>query len=105
MRARVTRKMDLIRISWLAYGRLFDFDKIEIIQVTDEDVERFAIQIGNDVDKERRKIYSKMLCLISSDCGLSENTIWILTKGIGLDVRDINSVRDRYRGIKEVTVY
>jgi hypothetical protein len=30
---------------------LFDFDRVEIQQATDEEVERFAVQVGNDTDE------------------------------------------------------
>ena len=104
MSMKVTRKMDLIRINWLAHRELFDFDKIEIIQARNEDVERFAVQIGNDTDRERRETYKTMICLVSPDCELSKNTMWVLKEQIGLDIRDINSVRDRYNGIEEIPV-
>jgi hypothetical protein len=105
MKVKVTQKMDLIRINWLIHRKVFDFDRIEIIQAEEEDIERFAVQIGNDTYEERRRAYKKMLCLVSPKCNLSKNMMWILKERIGLDVRDIDSFRDRYSGFREVPVY
>ena len=58
---------DVLRVNWLTRGELFDFDRIEIINVNDKDVERFAIQVNNDLDGFRTPRYSKMLCVLSPD--------------------------------------
>jgi hypothetical protein len=68
----------LLRVNWLAQQRLFDFDRVEIIQATDEDVERFAMQVGNDTDPVRQTRYAHIPCLIAPDCRLSENSLRIL---------------------------
>ncbi len=63
------------RGNWLKFGKLFDFDSVEIISATDKQVERFCIAVGNDTDPFRQD-YKKMVCLIK--CELSENTMRIL---------------------------
>lgn len=72
----------VVRINWLSYRKLFDFDKVEIIQASDEYVERFAVQVGNDVDK--RQSYGQIHCLVSSQCKLSDNTMKILQHTFGV---------------------
>jgi hypothetical protein len=72
-----------IRINWLSRRALFDFDRVEIIRATDEEVERFAVQVGNDTDPVRRVRYPKMACVIRPGCQLSENTIKILQRTFG----------------------
>ena len=67
-----------LRVNWLARGELFDFDRIEIINAGDKDVERFAIQVSNDLDGFRTPRYSEMPCLVSSECQLEENTVRVL---------------------------
>lgn len=67
-----------VRVNWLKRQQLFDFDGVEIIRATDEDVERFAVQVGNDVDDDRKLNYKRMVCLIDQSCKLSENTVRIL---------------------------
>jgi hypothetical protein len=62
---------------------LFDFDQVEIIQASDEEVERFAVQVGNDTDLVREPRYREMICKIGPECRLSENTIRILEKMFG----------------------
>ncbi len=74
---------DLLQVNWLVRRTLFDFDWIEIINATDEDVERFAIQVGNDTDPFRRDRYSQMHCILSRNCRLSENTMRILQRMFG----------------------
>ncbi|MCP4372101.1 MAG: hypothetical protein GY797_28875 [Deltaproteobacteria bacterium] len=69
---------DGLCINWFKFRRPFDFDSVVIKQASDEDVERFAIQIGNDTDIIRRSQYSQIDCLVSSDCNLSLNTMRIL---------------------------
>jgi hypothetical protein len=73
----------LLQVNWLIHRTLFDFDRIKIIQATDEDVERFAVQVGNDTDPFRRLRYQQMSCVVGSECRLSENTIRILERMFG----------------------
>lgn len=74
---------DQIRVNWRVRRRLFDFDRVEIIQATDEDVERFAVQVGNDTAESRTERYAKMFCRVSSDCHLSPGTMRILADTFG----------------------
>jgi hypothetical protein len=77
------RQVGRLRVNWLLRRDLFDFDTVEIIQASDEDVERFAVQVGNDTDPVRRRRYPKMVCMIRPGCQLSENTIRILQRTFG----------------------
>jgi len=74
---------DTLRINWLARRTLFSFDAVEIIQATDEEVERFAVQVGNDTDPPRRERYQTMSCRVFPDCALSDNTLRILQRTFG----------------------
>lgn len=74
---------DAQRVNWLQRQSVFDFDWIEIIQATDEEVEQFAMQVGNDTDDWRGSRYRQMPCLISPDCRLSENTVRALQELFG----------------------
>ena len=69
---------EILRVNWLMVRTIFDFDYVEIIQATDEDMERFAVQVGNDTDPTREANYSKIPCTINKDCQLSENTKRVL---------------------------
>ena len=73
-------KNGLIQINWLARRALFDFDAVEIRKATDEEVERFVMQIGNDTDPWRRPRYAGMACTVAAACRLSENTLRLLRK-------------------------
>ena len=69
--------------NWFARSKLFDFGEVQIIHATDEDVERFAVQVGNDTDPFRGPRYKQMQCLIWPECELSENTMRILRRTFG----------------------
>ena len=43
-----------LRVNWLTYFQPFDFVQVEIHNASDEDVERFAVQMGNDTDPIRQ---------------------------------------------------
>jgi hypothetical protein len=67
-----------LRVNWLKRGGLFDFDSIEIVRATEEEVERFALAVGNDTDELRRSRYPQIRCAVSPDCRLAENTLRVL---------------------------
>jgi hypothetical protein len=76
-------QQDIVQVNWLARRSLFDFNEVMIIQATDEEVERFAVQVGNDTDPYRRTRYKQMLCMVSTACSLSPNTLRILQHTFG----------------------
>ena len=69
------RQDGVARVNWLKRGSLFDFDKVEIVQAGDRQVQSFLIQVGNDADVFRRRRYRKMRCTVAEGCQLSENTL------------------------------
>ncbi len=72
-----------LRINWSIHRKLFDFDKIEIVKATDQDVELFAVQAGNDTDPFRQTRYKEIECTILPECELTENTIRVLQRIFG----------------------
>jgi hypothetical protein len=72
-----------LRVNWLPRRTLFDFNEVEIIRATDEEVERFAVQVGNDTDPVRRPHYKEMRCRVARSAGLSDNTVRILQRTFG----------------------
>ncbi len=77
------RQAGTLRVNWLVRPLLFDFDRVELIRATDQDAERFAIQVGNDTDPYRKQRYPQMMCRIGPNCNLSENTLRILDRMFG----------------------
>ena len=77
------RQLGFLRINWLVRRVLFDFDRVEIIRATDEDVERFAMQVGNDTDPFRKARYGQTRCSLAPNCHLAENTLRILESLFG----------------------
>ncbi len=69
-----------VRVNWLRRRELFDFDRVEIVDATDEDVERLVVQIGNDTDLVRASRYPEMVCTVASTCRLSDNSMRLLSK-------------------------
>jgi hypothetical protein len=72
-----------LRVNWLKRRAPFDFERVEIVQASDEEVERFAVQVGNDTDPHRKPRYQQMRCTIGPNCQLSENTRRILEHTFG----------------------
>jgi hypothetical protein len=62
---------------------MFDFDRVEIIRASDEEVERFAMRVGNDTDPVRQGHYPQAQCVVRPGCRLSENTRRVLKKTFG----------------------
>ena len=76
-------KGDTLRVNWFRRRLPFDFDRVEIVNANDEDIERFCVQIGNDTDDFRRNGYKGVPAGISPNCRLSENTMRILRSMLG----------------------
>ncbi len=73
----------VIRLNWFMLYKLFDFDELHIHQASDEEVERFAVAVGNDTDPYRQAKYKQIPCLISTQCNPSPNTWHILRQMFG----------------------
>ena len=78
-----TAQNNLLCVNWFQRKTLFEFDRVEIIEATDAEVELFAIQVGNDTDKIRKSRYENMVCTVHSKCNLSKNTMRILNSMFG----------------------
>ncbi len=83
MQANYLQENGHLRVNWLTRRQLFDFDSVEIIKANDEEVERFAVQVGNDTDPTRRPHYKRIPSVIASHCQLSENSKRILDQMFG----------------------
>lgn len=70
-------------VNWLVRRQIFDFTAVRIEKATDEEVERFVVQIGNNTDPERQGRYAQMACHVSADCELSENSQKLLQRTFG----------------------
>ncbi|MCB0208183.1 MAG: hypothetical protein KDJ52_02565 [Anaerolineae bacterium] len=80
---KLKQKGQTLRVNGLARSALFDFNALAIVAATDEEVERWAIQVGNDTDPVRQGRYKQLTCTIAPDCALSENTLRILRRTFG----------------------
>ena len=66
---------DVVRVNWLQQQSIFEFDSVEIVEASDEEVVGFVVRIGNDTDDWRRSGYRQMSCRILPGCVLAENTM------------------------------
>ncbi len=78
-----SQQKDVLRGNWLVYRSLIDCAEVEIINATDEDIERFTVQVGNDTDPLRMPNYEQMRCLIGCNCHPSKNAMRILQHQFG----------------------
>ncbi len=62
-------------VNYFKLKTLFDFNLVELLKASDEEVERFCIQIGNDRDLYRKKRYKNIICTISRNCNLQVETL------------------------------
>ena len=72
-----------LRVNCFRVGHLFDFDAVDIVQANDEQVERFAVQVGNDTDATRQNRYETMPCRIAPPAHLSDNSLRVLRRMFG----------------------
>ncbi len=79
----VDYKNNILRVSWFTRRTDFDFSAVEIVNATDEEIERFAIQIGNETDGSRQARYKTMLCLVSAQAKVSPNSLKVLQHFFG----------------------
>ncbi|MCP4371369.1 MAG: hypothetical protein GY797_25115 [Deltaproteobacteria bacterium] len=77
------QQMNILQVNWLIHRKLFDFDYVKIVQATDEEVERFLVQMGNEANATQQSHYKEIRCVVTSECELSENTVKILQKTFG----------------------
>jgi hypothetical protein len=72
-----------LRVNWLVCRILFDFDAVEIVRAGDEDVERLAMNAGNDTDPVRKARYAHVRCVVAPECRLSKNSFRVLEQVFG----------------------
>ncbi len=77
---------DTLRVNWLVRRTLFDFGTVAIVNASDEDIERFAVQVGNDTDPVRKPLYSAMTCHVLRR--IDPSTLRILKRTFGQVVID-----------------
>ena len=87
----VVTEKDTLRINWFRQKTSIDFDAVEIINATDEMVERFVIQMRNTTEGAKQAEYKNSVCSISSTCRLSQNTMRIL-KHYFIQVKEIETI-------------
>jgi hypothetical protein len=81
------------RVNWLKRQALFDFDTVEVIGISEYEVERFCVQVGNDTDSFRRPRYRKMSCTVDPQSDLSPSALNMLKSTFG-EVK-VKTIRDQ----------
>lgn len=65
-------KNNHLRVNYLKFDKLFDFEKVEIISASEQEILSFIDRINGDTDKHRKKRYRKMECTLSRACKSEE---------------------------------
>ncbi|MCS7278985.1 MAG: hypothetical protein NZ530_02875 [Thermodesulfobacteriaceae bacterium] len=65
-------------VNYFKFWHPFDFNSVEIIKASDEEVERFCIQVGNDGDLYRKRRYKSISCVVNRTCNLQAETLNML---------------------------
>ncbi|MEM7034777.1 MAG: hypothetical protein AAF629_34875 [Chloroflexota bacterium] len=78
IRDEVPTEVGAIRASWFTRQTLFDFSAVEILNTSDQDVEKFALMVKSDQRAKKQERYQQMPCTIDPNCPLTENTRRIL---------------------------
>jgi hypothetical protein len=78
-----------LRVNWLERKQPFDFDHVEIVSATDEEVEAFVRQTRFDSDPQLQKRLPKMQCMVNAQCRFQRiNTMTILEQTFGKVTRE-----------------
>jgi hypothetical protein len=73
-----------LRVNWLRQKQPFDFDRVEIVDTTDEQVEKFVLQTRYESDLQVQRRLPKMPCVVNAQCHFQrENTMTILRQTFG----------------------
>ncbi len=84
-------------VNWLVHKNVFDFEGVIIMKASDEDAERFAVQVGNDTDPIRKENYETMQCVVSTDCSITKNSLWVLQQMFGVvEIKNYPSLKSKH---------
>jgi len=89
-----TKEGVALRVNWLVRKQLFDFDRVEIMQASDEEVQRFLGLLRSDHQLQAR--CKQLLCRVGEECSLSENTRRLLMNAFDLTDRTEPTPPSRY---------
>lgn len=74
----------VLRVNWLEKKLPFDFDRVEVVEATDEEVEEFVRQTRYKSDLQVQKRLPKRPCVVNAQCRFQrENTLTILRQTFG----------------------
>lgn len=76
-----------LQVNWLAHRKPFDFDTVEVVSATDEEVEAFTNQMRFESEERIASRLLKMDCRVHVQCDLKDGTIRLLRLTFGKVVR------------------
>jgi hypothetical protein len=90
---------NVLCVSGLTRGVAMDADSIEIVDASDEQIERFVMSVHNDTDEYRRTLYPRLVCHVAPHIP-STQTVNRLRETFA-DVRQVDAgnrgqLRDRF---------
>ena len=69
-----------LHLNCFAHPDGFDFDAVEVVNATDEQVERLVMSMANETDPFRRKLFARATCSVATTCPLSTNSLRLLNR-------------------------
>jgi len=83
------QKGAVLRVNWLAKKLPFDFDRVEVVEATDTEVEEFVRQMRYQAELRTQKRLPKMSCVVNAQCRFErENTVTLLRQTFGSMTKD-----------------
>ena len=83
MNHRVQFSRGLLRVKWSAGNALFDFNEVEVGTMDDKVVAQFCVQVANDTEPFRRRLYDSTKFHVKPTSNISENTRQMLERTFG----------------------
>lgn len=75
---------DILRVNWLDRKEGFDFDRVEVVAATDDDVDAFVRQTRFESDPRLQRRLPNMECVVNAECRFQRaNTLTILRQNFG----------------------
>jgi hypothetical protein len=72
-----------LRVNWLRYRKLLDFERVEILRAEASEVEAFVLQSRFQAEASVRAGLSRMVCVVGPAAELEEKTLLVLRPVFG----------------------
>ena len=77
-RSTLSREGSNCRVNWFRIMRMIDFDRVEIGDCSDDDIQSFCVEMGNETDPFRLGQFLRSTCALLPSASLSQSTLNLL---------------------------